>query len=327
MSQHAPLGGLVVWRRSGLVDTRRNEGNWGPQHVVHGFSELNPDLLYATSEIKGVLPTALLYDIAKFTEGFFKQPEATKRLQKCKQELSKMVGLFRAQVTGSTLFQMGQLNKDAKEQHEWLVTLLECDSDLTIFDRSSVTGSLAKLGNNSSGSFGLLPPSPQICHGHEAELQDVVNILVQDSAHIAILSAGGMGKHSSPPYSTSGTTVADHIGLEKGSSMAKKIVHYFAHAPPSLLILDNLETPWKSLSSRPEVEEFVSLLTEIPHLGLMITLRGAEQPNKVKWTKPFLAPPQTFIEVADDGHDDASIKELLALTGNIHLIIPQIDSY
>ncbi|KAJ7257449.1 hypothetical protein C8J57DRAFT_1721217 [Mycena rebaudengoi] len=291
--------------------------------------------LHSTSEIKGVLPTAVLYDIAKFTEalerlftivngqqkdtlgkikGLFRQPEAAERLEKCKQELSRMVELFKAQVT-------------------------DTDSDLTSSDRSSVTGTLAKLENNSSGSFGLLPPSPQIFHGREAELQDVVDILVQDSAHIAILGTGGMGKtsiataalhnqlveskyshryfvpcHSSPTCTELVATIAGHIGLEKGSNMAQKIAHHFAHAPPSLLILDNLETPWESLSSRSEVEEFLSLLTDVPHLGLMITLRGAERPSK------------TFYAVADDGHDDVSVTELLELTGNLPLAVSLIAS-
>ncbi|KAJ7275912.1 P-loop containing nucleoside triphosphate hydrolase protein, partial [Mycena rebaudengoi] len=196
--------------------------------------------------------------------------------------------------------------------------------------------------------------------GREAELQDVVNILVQDSAHIAILGAGGMGKtslatsalhnpqveskyshryfipcHSSPTCTKLAATIAAHIGLEKGSSLTKKIAHYFGHAPPSLLVLDNLETPWESLSARSEVEEFLSLLTDVPHLGLMITLRGAERPHKVKWTRPFLPPLeplsnvaawQTFIEVADEGHDDAGIKELLELTGNLPLAVNLIAS-
>ncbi|KAJ7239117.1 P-loop containing nucleoside triphosphate hydrolase protein, partial [Mycena rebaudengoi] len=204
------------------------------------------------------------------------------------------------------------------------------------------------------------PASPKIFHGRESELQDVVNVLLQKSAHIAILGAGGMGKtslaiaalhdpqvvakyshryfvpcHSSPTCNELAVTIADHIGVEKGSNMAKKIAHYFAHVPPSLLVLDNLETPWESFSSRSEVEEFLSLLTDVPHLGLMITLRGAERPNKVKWTRPFLAPLkplsyvaawQTFIEVADDDHDDAGIKELLELTGNLPLAVSLIAS-
>ncbi|KAJ7264343.1 P-loop containing nucleoside triphosphate hydrolase protein, partial [Mycena rebaudengoi] len=205
-----------------------------------------------------------------------------------------------------------------------------------------------------------LPPCPQIFHGRNTELQDVVNVLVQDSAHITILGPGGMGKtslataalhnlqveakytqryfvpcHSSPTCTELAATIADHIGLEKGSNMAMNIAHYFALAPPSLLILDNLETPWESLSSRSEVEEFLSLLTDVPHLGLMVTLRGAERPSKVKWSKPFLAPLKplsnvaawnTFVEVADDGHDDASVIELLELTGNLPLAVNLIAS-
>ncbi|KAJ7200265.1 P-loop containing nucleoside triphosphate hydrolase protein [Mycena rebaudengoi] len=338
--------------------------------------------LLSTSEIKGILPTALLYDIAKFTEaleklftilngqqkgtlgkikGLFRQLEAGERLEACKQELSRMVELFKAQITGSTLSQMWQMKKDAKEQHEQLVALLETDSDLTSSDRSSVTGTLGGFGNNSSGSFGLLPPCPKIFHGREAELQDVVNILTQDSARIVILGAGGMGKtslattalhnqqveakyshryfvpcHSSPTCTVLVATIADHIGLEKGSNMPKRVAHHFAHAPPSLLVLDNLETCWESMASRSEVEEFLSLLTDVHHhLGLMITLRGSERPSKVKWTRPFLAPleplsnvaaRQTFIEVADDGHDDPSIKALLELTGNLPLAVSLIAS-
>ncbi|KAJ7290365.1 P-loop containing nucleoside triphosphate hydrolase protein, partial [Mycena rebaudengoi] len=324
---------------------------------------------------------AVLYDIAKFIKaleklftvlnmqqkstlgkikGLFRQPEAADRLETWKQEFRRMVELFKAQVTGSTLAQMGKMKKDAKEQHEQLVAFLEAQSDLTSSDCSSMTGTLSSLGNNSSGSFGLLPPCPHIFHGREAELHDVVNILVQDSAHIVILGAGGMGKtslataalhnpqveakythryfvrcHSSPTCTELVATIADHIGLEKGSNKAKKIAHYLAHAPPSLLILDNLETPWEPLSSRSEVEEFLSLLTDIPHLGLMITLRGVERPHKVKWTRPFLAPLQplssaaaweTFIEVADDDHDDSSIKKLLELTGNLPLAVCLIAS-
>ncbi|KAJ7279624.1 P-loop containing nucleoside triphosphate hydrolase protein, partial [Mycena rebaudengoi] len=204
------------------------------------------------------------------------------------------------------------------------------------------------------------PPSPSIFHGREAELQDVVNILIQDSAHIAILGAGGMGKtslatavlhnkqveakysqryfvpcHSNPTCTELAATIADYVGLKKGSNMAKKLAHYFAHAPPSLLVLDNLETCWEPLACRSEVEEFLSLLTDVSHLALIITLRGAERPSKVKWTRPFLAPleplsneaaHQTFIEVADEGHDEDIIKELLELTGNLPLAVSLIAS-
>ncbi|KAJ7243469.1 hypothetical protein C8J57DRAFT_1243416 [Mycena rebaudengoi] len=341
-------------------------------------------VLCSTSEIKGVLPMELLYDIANLRmrhysrtlqkifaflqalqrmgkiKQLFKQTDNAGKLETCKQELHKTIGMFRVRAGGSLLSQIGQIKKDAKQQHDELMALLKADPNLTWSDRSSVIGALSSAGNSSSGSFSLLPPSPKIFHGRESELKDVVDVLLQNSARIAILGAGGIGKtslataalhnpqvearysqryfvpcHSSPTCPELAATIADHIGLEKGSNMSKRVAHYFSHAPPSLLVLDNLETPWEAISSRFEVEEFLSLLTDVPHLSLVITLRGAERPSTVKWTRPFLAPLkplsnvaawQTFIEVADEGHDDAIIKELLDLTGNLPLAVSLIAS-
>ncbi|KAJ7264359.1 hypothetical protein C8J57DRAFT_1624963 [Mycena rebaudengoi] len=174
-------------------------------------------------------------------------------------------------------------------------------------------------------------PCSQIFHGRNTELQDVVNILVRDTAHVAILGAGGMGKtslaitalhnlqveakytqqyfvpfHSSPTYTELAATIADHIGLEKGSNMAKNIAHHFAHAPPSLLILNNLHLAPK-LKNHPE---------------------GCRATEKSQVGQALLGPsgPTAFIAVLDDGYDDASIKELLELTGNLSLAVSLIAS-
>ncbi|KAJ7235220.1 hypothetical protein C8J57DRAFT_1572342 [Mycena rebaudengoi] len=208
----------------------------------------------------------------------------------CKQELNKAIILFRVRAGGSTLSQIGNVKKDAKQQHDELMALINAHPDLSSSGRSPVIGTLSSSGN-SSGSFSLLPASPNIFHGHELKLKDAVNVLLQNSTCVAILA---------------------HIGLEKGSKMAIKIAHYFAHAPPSLLVLDNLETTWEALSSRSEVEEFLSLLTDVPQLAPM------PLSNVAAW--------QTFIEVADEGHDDTSIKELLELTGNLPLAVSLIGS-
>jgi hypothetical protein len=89
-------------------------------------------------------------------KALFRQAETGEKLEACKQELSRIVELFKvcskncrsmhiqscrsfqAQVSGSILSQIGQMKTDAKEQHEQLVTLLEADSDLTSSDGSSV---------------------------------------------------------------------------------------------------------------------------------------------------------------------------------------------
>ncbi|KAJ7261930.1 hypothetical protein C8J57DRAFT_1513713 [Mycena rebaudengoi] len=166
-------------------------------------------MLCSTSEIKGVLPTALLYDIAKFSEllqkiftllkgqkkmgkikQLFKQPDnARRRHELCKQELLQAVEMFRVRAGGSTLSHIGQMKKDAKQYHDELMALLDAHPDLTSSDRSSVIGTLSS-SSNSSGSFSLLPASPKIFHGRESELDDVVNILIQELAHVVILGAG-----------------------------------------------------------------------------------------------------------------------------------------
>ncbi|KAJ7278930.1 P-loop containing nucleoside triphosphate hydrolase protein, partial [Mycena rebaudengoi] len=207
----------------------------------------------------------------------------------------------------------------------------------------------------------MLPPCPQIFHGRDSELHDTIKLLLVDSPRIAILGAGGMGKtglattvlhnsevvakhpcryfvpcHSSSTCAQLVSTVADNIGVESGgSNLAQKIVHYLKYSPALLLVLDNLETPWESVSSQSDVEEFLSLLTDISHLGLIITMRGAERPAKVKWTRPFLPPLkplsasaalETFIDVADNTHRQDSVKQLLEFTGNLPLAVNLIAS-
>jgi hypothetical protein len=63
-----------------------------------------------------------------------------------------------------------------------------------------------------------------------------------------------------------------HLGLDPGKDLTKAVVQYFARKPPSLLILDNLETTWEPLHTRGGVEELLSLLADIPHLALMVGL-------------------------------------------------------
>ncbi|KAJ7263457.1 hypothetical protein C8J57DRAFT_1231329 [Mycena rebaudengoi] len=130
---------------------------------------------------------------------------------------------------------------------------------------------------------------------------------------------------SSPSCAELISAVADHIHLEKALNMHKKVAQYFMHAPPSLLVLDNLETPWEASSSRGEVEEFLCLLADIPHLGLLVL----SDPQKSSGAAPFWplsdsAALRTFIDVADDIHREDSIREILELTGNLPLAVSLI---
>ncbi|KAJ7878867.1 hypothetical protein B0H14DRAFT_2567154 [Mycena olivaceomarginata] len=181
--------------------------------------------------------------------------------------------------------------------------------------------------------------------------------LLQDSARIAFLGPGSIGKTSlakSALYHAkivdkyddryfvsceSAATVEDLIlaiattlGFEISGRLSKTILAYLATKSRCFLILDNFETPWESAGSRPQVESFLALLTDIPHLALLVTMREQERPLEVRLTRAFLPPLQplssdaarkTFVEIADadEDNDAARVSEILALTGNLPLAV------
>ncbi|KAJ6506094.1 P-loop containing nucleoside triphosphate hydrolase protein, partial [Mycena vulgaris] len=202
----------------------------------------------------------------------------------------------------------------------------------------------------------MLPSEPKIFHGRESELSDILKLFMQETPRVSILGAGGMGKTSLAKAVLHHPTVTEkcgqhrffvacdstsskdelviligsHLGVKPQKNLVKVILHHFATNPPCLLILDNLETLWEPMDIRRDIEGFLSLLTDIQHLTLIITMRGTERPASVRWTRPFLpalkplaqnAARQTFIDIADDCHDSDDIDKVLLLTDNMPLAI------
>lgn len=142
----------------------------------------------------------------------------------------------------------------------------------------------------------MLPAKPKIFHGRETELKQVLDTLNRPLPRIAILGAGGIGKTSAKmalhhPDSIAkyqnnrffascdsvGTNIdlasliASHLGLNLGSgNIIKLVVQNLSSKPACLLVLDNLESAWEAPESRGDVEEFLSLLTDLPHLALVV---------------------------------------------------------
>ncbi|KAJ7187480.1 hypothetical protein GGX14DRAFT_383542, partial [Mycena pura] len=141
-----------------------------------------------------------------------------------------------------------------------------------------------------------LPAYPSIFHGRDRELSEVVTTLKSDSARVAILGAGGMGKTSLSiaalhdpdvakkfnnryfvPCQSSATrsdlilSVASHLGVT-GGNLLPNVIRYLMDGPPVLMILDNFKTPWEPMTSRAAVEEVLSSLTDIPHLALVVRI-------------------------------------------------------
>ncbi|KAJ7131120.1 hypothetical protein C8R44DRAFT_904155 [Mycena epipterygia] len=264
---------------------------------------------------------------------FFRQNETNTLRKDCQAGLEEALEVETGLIIANS---MVEIQKKMERMHQELLDLVGNLSD----------------GSTSDGS------SPKIFHGREQQLEEIVVTLAQQSAYIAILGPGGIGKTSlartalhhpdvvakyeqrffvAAESATTSIELAalagSHLGLKPGKDLTKAVVRFLSTTPSCLLILDNLETPWEPLESRGGVEEFLSLLTDVPQLALLITMRGAERPAKVRWTRPFLEPlkplsydaaRQTFIEIADDFHDPRDIDQVLQLTDNVPLAVDLI---
>ncbi|KAJ7722345.1 hypothetical protein B0H16DRAFT_1473449 [Mycena metata] len=179
--------------------------------------------------------------------------------------------------------------------------------------------------------------------GVNQRLQEIMEALGQNAPRVAILGAGGMGKTSlaraalhhadtcarfehrfwaSAEAATTAVGLAAltglHLSLEPGGNLTRAVVQYFlSQTSPCLLVLDNLETPWEPAKSREGVENLLSLLSEVEHLALVVTLRGSERPGKVRWSRPFLQPLQPLSN--DAAHDERT--QLLKFTENMPLAV------
>ncbi|KAJ7469548.1 hypothetical protein FB451DRAFT_1476386 [Mycena latifolia] len=321
--------------------------------------------LHMQSEPQGYLPPSTLDNIGKFTkihtflEGqqeksrfkhFLRQSEMRILFKECRAGLQQALELFKIETSAAILADALKMQEKTEKLHEELLDLIsnitEGSSDRTF----SVPKFLAALSSK-----------PKIFHGRESEFQEILqNFSNTEVPRVAILGTGGIGKTSlakaalhhpgiSANYETklfvacdSATTsielaalVGSNIGFKRGRDLTQPVVQHFAHGPPCLLVLDNLETSWEPIGSRGGVEEFLSLLSEVSHLALIITMRGAERPSKVHWTHPFLSPlkpladhaaRQTFIDITDNDHDNEEITQLLELTDNMPLAVTLLAS-
>ncbi|KAK6977216.1 ATPase-AAA-core domain-containing protein [Favolaschia claudopus] len=285
---------------------------------------------------------------------FFRQDDTSTLLKTCYTELEQAKATFKMNVSVGILRDIVQMQSTLDNMYDELlesitsVTELESETNSSIYHSSTIS----KI---SSGSLSVLPAKPTIFHGREMEVASILKLLQSPSPRIAVLGAGGMGKTSlarvilhereiTAHYGTrifvscdatnNGIDIANNIGLQlglkPGKDLRRLVAQFLERGPSCLLILDNLETPWEPLESRKSVEDFLVLLSEIQHLALMITMRGAERPNKVPWSRPFLQPlkplsdeavQQTFTDITDYAFNSKELAQLLHHTDNMPLAV------
>ncbi|KAJ7466976.1 hypothetical protein FB451DRAFT_1178233 [Mycena latifolia] len=328
--------------------------------------------LHIKSETGGSLPPTTLDHIGKFTntlhkihmfveaqqdgnkfKHFLRQHGISSLLKDCHEGLQQTLDVFKMDTI--VFNDIIEMKKTAENTHKELLEMISSLSDGTLSDRSSSVQ--ASHANRiiliselfSSKSFSMLPSKPKIFHGRESELQDIINILHEESSRIAILGAGGMGKTSlaraalhHPSIVTKyqhrvfiacdsvhnsvgiAALLGAHLGLPPGKDLTKPVLHYLSSTPSSLLIIDNLETAWEPKESRSGVEEFLSMLADLQDLALLITMRGAQRPAKPLKPLQNDAAWQTFVDIADDVHPSEDITQVLKLTDNMPLAVDLI---
>ncbi|KAJ7369231.1 hypothetical protein DFH08DRAFT_833366, partial [Mycena albidolilacea] len=312
-------------------------------------------ILHIKSNAGGEMPIEVLDHVGKFTEilhkiytfveaqqkgnrvkNFFRQGEVRTLLKDCQAGLQQSFEFFQIQGTRA-LPDIAEMKKDAEKRHQEVLDMIEKLSEESASERASTISGHHSWSSSSSNSISMLPSEPKIFHGRESELLDILHLFNTGIPRIAILGAGGMGKTSlaravlhHPDIMAryvqnrffiacnSATTgiqlvnlIGSHLGLKPGKNLTQAVLQYFANNPPSLLILDELETLWEPASSR-------------------ITMRGAEHPAKVQWTRPFLqvlqplyqeAARHTFVDIADSGHSQEEVDQILSLADNMPLAI------
>ncbi|KAJ7038964.1 hypothetical protein C8F04DRAFT_997529, partial [Mycena alexandri] len=213
---------------------------------------------------------------------FLRRGEFSALLKDCKAGLQEGLNFF--QIKSSDIMSAArEMKKQAQIRHQEVLNMIETISSS---DSASSISEIYSGSCTSSKSISMLPAEPQIFYGRESELTDILGLFNQGTPRIAILGAGGMGKTSlakvvlhhqeitikyqgnrffvqadsaSSKVELAGL-IGAHLGLKPGKDLTQAVLQYFHISPPSLLVLDNLETVWEPVESRNQIEEFLSLL-------------------------------------------------------------------
>ena len=180
------------------------------------------------------------------------------------------------------------------------------------------------------------PPKPEIFHGREEHLAQLVGLVVSDQpARIALTGAGGMGKttvalailhdnsvcerfearrffiscEAAIDAQDAARFLARTLSLEPSKDPLSDVVQHLKDQPRTLIVVDNLETIWINDQTRSSTELFLRTLASVETVTLIITTRGIALPPGIRWSNkktagldplPLAAAQEVFIDVAGE---------------------------
>jgi len=169
-----------------------------------------------------------------------------------------------------------------------------------------------------------IPLKPGIFHGRDDLVGEIARLLVKkETAYVCLLGPGGMGKTSVslavvelplikehfPGGScvwvpcieaTSATLLLEILYIQlqvpgdKQVTLEKIIYHLNSSKHPSLILLDNFETPWNApgTGTQKQIEDILRRLAELSHIAIFITMRGTNPPcdDAIEWQSKNIEP-------------------------------------
>jgi tetratricopeptide (TPR) repeat protein len=198
-----------------------------------------------------------------------------------------------------------------------------------------------------------LPPPPR-CFGRDAIVEELVTtLLTEPPPPTPVLGPGGIGKstvciaalheprvvkrygdrryfvrcNAAPTGEAVFAEVAATLRLPVGPDLAANVLAHLGQAP-TILVLDNAETPWWADPEGTEGQQGIfATLAGVSALALVISLRGRQRPFGLAWRDAIDVPPlpaseahKVFLAVAGQAFaDDPHLDELVAAQDGLPL--------
>ena len=223
---------------------------------------------------------------------------------------------------------------------------------------TQLLGKPLKTHIGSNGVIEPIPHKPIVFHGREASVEKVAGILCNEAKpRVCILGSGGMGKTALAAAVIESEDVQDKFKLRfwvpciqatstalflellyrylritrsSGNVLDDIVYELNASSDPRLVLLDNFETLWyNSEPTRREIRNILPEICKIPHVALLVTMRGNRPPchEYITWLNHELGPVdkdasrRIYHELNPDNCHDPNVDGLLAAVGHLPFAI------